>query len=201
MMDERTFWQTYRPTTPRQQAAAQVLQELALFTTLAPYDPLLIGTVPLDVDTCQSDLDVACHAPDLDTLGHVLVRAYGPYPDFELVRKRVRGVASAIGRFTWGGFAIEVFGQPLPVWAQYGVRHFLVEARLLALGGDPLRQAVRALKEAGVRTEPAFAQLLGLRGDPYERLWTLSFASTETLAHLLAQAGWAILGPPDIADR
>ncbi len=201
MTDERAFWRTYRPTTPRQRAAAQVLQELALFTTLAPYDPLLIGTVPLDVDTPQSDLDVACHAPDLDALGAALVQAYGPRPGFELVRKTVRGVASAIGRFTWGGFAIEVFGQPVPVLAQYGVRHFLVEARLLALGGAPLRQAVRTLKEAGVRTEPAFARLLGLQGDPYERLWTLSFAPTETLVHLLTQAGWAITGQTGTASR
>ena len=44
---------------------------------------------------------------------------------------------------------------------------------MLSLGGEPLRAAVMARRYAGAKTEPAFAQVLGLTGDPYAMLLTL----------------------------
>ena len=84
---------------------------------------------------------------------------------------------------------MEVFGQPLPIDRQRGYRHLLVEARLLALGGAPLRHAVSTLRRGGLKTEPAFARALELDGDPYERLWTLSWREDDDLRAVLAAAG------------
>ena len=44
----------------------------------------------------------------------------------------------------------------------------VVEARLLELGGDPARQAIRRLKQSGLKTEPAFARYFQLEGDAYQ---------------------------------
>ena len=46
----------------------------------------------------------------------------------------------------------------------------LVEARLLELGGERLRREVLRFKLAGAKTEPAFAQILGLEGDAFQAL-------------------------------
>lgn len=189
-MDERAFWRTYRPRTPQQQKAAQAIQALGLLDVLSAYDPLLIGTIPLDIDIADSDLDVACHVADLDGFVALGMRTYGHLPGFAWRRKKVRGVESAILRLQQDGMSIELFAQPVPVLHQWGVRHFLVEARLLAIAGDPLRRAVRAQKKAGVRTEPAFAALLGLPGEPYRQMWALSFAADTVLHRLLAIRGW-----------
>ena len=177
-----------RQGTARQQAAYQALQELGLFQDLAAYDPVLIGTVPLGADLPHSDLDIACHAPDLTVFLGEVTALYGQWPDFRLARKTIRGVASVVIHFSHAGFPVEIFAQPQPVERQHGYRHMLVEARLLALGGEEAREAIRALKAAGLKTEPAFAHHFRLRGDPYERLWQLSFVDDATLARVVGEA-------------
>lgn len=67
------------------------------------------------------------------------------------------------------------------------MRHFYIERRLLTL--EPrLRAIVTDLKRTGVKTEPAFAQVLALKGDPYEALLPLELISDLELRALLLQA-------------
>ncbi len=186
-----------RAGTERQQAAYRALQELGLFRDLAPYDPVLIGTLPLGVDHPDSDLDIACYAPDLMAFLGRATALYGQRPDFRLARKTIRDVESVVVNFRHAGFPVEIFAQPQPVEQQYGYRHLLVEARLLALGGEEARKAIQALKIAGFGTEPAFARYFRLRGDPYERLWQLSFVDDATLAQAVGEA--EALHPPSSA--
>jgi hypothetical protein len=46
----------------------------------------------------------------------------------------------------------------------------ITEFRILQLRGEEFRHDIIALKKSGLKTEPAFASLLGLSGDPYEAL-------------------------------
>jgi hypothetical protein len=55
------------------------------------------------------------------------------------------------------------------------------ERRLLQLGGSAAREQVLALKQAGLKTEPAFAAWLRLSGDPYEALLALARLNDEEL--------------------
>jgi ADP-ribose pyrophosphatase YjhB (NUDIX family) len=171
--------------TPRQRAAFVCLQQLALFADLRTYTPTLIGTVPLAVDTAQSDLDIACFSSDLDAFAAATDR-YAVLPRFRRQRKEIRGVPSMVVAFASGAFDLQLFAQPLPILAQYGYRHLTVEARLLAYGGERARQAIRQLKGSGVKTEPAFARYFGLTGDPYEELWDLSLVDEERLRETVA---------------
>ena len=76
---------------------------------------------------------------------------------------------------------IEIFCQALPIHEQWGVRHFLVEKRLLEILPS-LQSKVIDLKRAGQKTEPAFAAVLKLEGDPYEAMLELEKLSDEELA-------------------
>ena len=58
------------------------------------------------------------------------------------------------------------------------------EQRLLALDSR-LGSAVVRLKEEGLKTEPAFASVLGLNGDPYEAMLMLEEKSDEELVGLI----------------
>jgi hypothetical protein len=49
----------------------------------------------------------------------------------------------------------------------------IVEARLLAIFGPDFQSGIVALKERGIKTEPAFALALGLDGDPYRAVLEL----------------------------
>jgi GTP-dependent phosphoenolpyruvate carboxykinase len=46
----------------------------------------------------------------------------------------------------------------------------VVEYKLLKRLGEPARETIIELKKSGYKTEPAFAKLLHIPGDPYEEL-------------------------------
>ncbi len=46
----------------------------------------------------------------------------------------------------------------------------IVESRLLTLYGNDFKNKVIKLKKEGMKTEPAFASLLNLKGNPYKEL-------------------------------
>ena len=167
----------------RQRAAYQALDELGVIERLADYGPVLAGTVPLNVDVAGSDLDILCEVHDFARFEADLAAAFGHCEGFRVTapRRRMGGV-SMTASFDHGGFTIEPFGQPLPAERQSAYRHMVIEARLLALGGAALRRRIVALKRSGVKTEPAFAQCLGLDGDPYLALLDLEALDDSRLA-------------------
>ncbi|MNC60542.1 hypothetical protein D3C75_1104260 [compost metagenome] len=64
---------------------------------------------------------------------------------------------------------------------QNGYLHMLLEQRILNVLGAGFREAVIEMKKIGTKTEPAFARLLNLEGDPYEALLHLSGLTPEEL--------------------
>ena len=165
--------------TPTQRRAYAALTELGIMAALGAYDARLAGTIPLDVDIPGSDLDILCQVDEarMDAFSELLRRKYGRRPGFVLTRKQRYGHPIVLCDFTCCGFPIQVYGSPAPVDTQRAWVHLLAEARLLAGAGPETREAVRALKLAGMKTEPAFAQVFGLSGDAYEALYELGAAS------------------------
>lgn len=169
----------------RQRAALSVLHDLAVFERLSAYSPVLAGTIPIAIDTADSDLDVLCEARNLEAFAADVEAAYGTHDDFALSRLAEKQGAPAVGAsFAHGGFVVEFFGQSRPVTEQHGFRHMVVQSRLLDLGDGRFRAAVIALKRSGLKTEPAFADLLGLAGDPYKALLGLESMTEDDLRRL-----------------
>lgn len=154
----------------RQRAALAVIESLGLWRDLAAFTPALAGTVPLGVDIEGSDLDVICRADDLGEFTERVTALYGAQECFRTKRYPARGVESVVAGFRHCGWEFELFAQPVPVARQYACLHLIAEAHLLEGAGPGARDAVRALKRAGRKTEPAFAEHFGLAGDPYEAL-------------------------------
>lgn len=159
--------------TPRQQAAHAALTRARVMEHLAPWRPLLAGTIPLGIDLPESDLDILCEVWAFDPFLARLQASFGHLPGFTVRRKEVDGLPTVVARFQADSFQVEVFAQPRPVLEQNGYRHMVVEARLLALAGPGAAEAIRAMKAAGIKTEPAFARFFGLAGDPYQALLDL----------------------------
>lgn len=160
--------------TPRQQQVYEALTSLRLFSALAEFSPILVGTYPLNIHVAGSDLDIVCEAHDFDDFERNVNTLYGDNAEYSVSRRRIRGISAIIIRFSYEGFLIELFGQPLPSGEQYGFRHLLIEAWLLQYGGNAARQEIRQLKQAGMKTEPAFARYFQLPGDPYDTLFAMS---------------------------
>ncbi|MFH4968442.1 DUF4269 domain-containing protein [Gaetbulibacter sp. M240] len=157
----------------RQQQAYKEIKTLKIFEYLTPYDPILTGTIPIDIDLPESDLDIICHCKDHEDFSK---RIYEPFADktaFEMSTKQWNGLICTIVKFKTDNFEIEIFGQDVPTKEQNAFRHMVIEDCILQSKGNEFRSAIRRLKSSGLKTEEAFAQLLGLKGDPYEALLQL----------------------------
>jgi hypothetical protein len=167
----------------------EALAESGVLGVLAPFDPRIVGTPPLGLDVPGSDIDVLCFAPDAraftETLWHNFFNAQG-----FMAKQLVRLTRPVVASFEVAGWRIELYGEAIPVEHQRGWRHFAVERRLLTLGGEDLTVAVLALRQQGMKTEPAFAAALRLRGDPYLALLDLGEQDDETLASVLKAGGF-----------
>lgn len=171
----------------RQRAAYHALCSLRLFSILHDDSPVLVGTIPIAIDIDGSDLDIVCEAVDLAAFERRLTVAFGRREGFRTRNKLVKGVPSVVASFCHAGFLIEVFAQPRPVTEQNAYRHMIVEARLLAMGGEETRREIRRLKRSGLKTEPAFAHYFKIEGAPYEALLKLSRLRVDELR---AQVKW-----------
>jgi hypothetical protein len=168
----------------------EALERLDLLSRLAAYDPHVAGTPPLGIALATSDIDVLCHAPDADAFGEDVRRLFGREAGFRM-QQWTADERPIVAAFEAHGWAIELFGHPRPVREQAGWRHFLVERRLLDLGGEAFRAAVLQQRNDGLKTEPAFAAALGLSGDPYAKLLELERQADADLVALLHAAGFA----------
>jgi len=175
--------------TLRQQEALAALRALGLWPALADFGPVLAGTVPLDIDIPSSDLDVLCEVPPAmePRFWAVLLENYRHLPGFDLCQLVTDGLSCTVSNFFYLDFEIEVFGQAVPAVQQRAFRHMEVEYAILQAGGEPWQRAVRHLKLQGLKTEPAFAVLLHLPGDPYEALLSLAGKTTAELKAYLKQ--------------
>lgn len=151
----------------RQQQAFHTLQELKIFKKLATFDPVLTGTVPIEVDIPTSDLDIICQFQDEVRFKTCIESQYSTQPNFFIQKTRKQEQNTIIAYFRYQGYEIEIFGQPLPVHKQMAYRHMIKEYEILQSKGPAFRSKVIELKREGLSTEAAFAQLLGIKGDPY----------------------------------
>lgn len=156
--------------TQRQREAYRVLTEHQVLSKLELFAPILVGTIPINIDIDTSDLDIICHWTHNQLFTTVVIDAFGGEKGFSLRKSFVSEHEVVVANFEIGGFEIEIFGQNMPTKQQMAYRHMLIEYQLLTERGEMFRQEVIALKQKGHKTEPAFGILLGLQGNPYVEL-------------------------------
>lgn len=179
---------------PRQLEVARTVATLELAQIFKEFTPVLAGTIPLAIDLPESDLDILCFAPDLRIFAEYCQKLAPQLTDYRERQVVLRGIPSFVASGRFENFELEIFAQPIPVHEQWGYRHLLIEARLLKLAGEPLRLRIIELKQAGLKTEPAFAHCLQLPGDsspgdPYAALLELEALDDEQLCHLIDHQG------------
>ncbi|QHW34307.1 DUF4269 domain-containing protein [Paenibacillus rhizovicinus] len=166
-----------------------LLTKHRIMEKLAIYDPVLVGTVPIGIQTASSDLDIICCVADFDRFEADARTLFHREAGFVCKRSEAAGDRSEriTVNFMVENWPIELFGERLPVRQQNGFRHMVIESRLLALFGEAFRVRVVRLKNEGMKTEPAFARVLRIAGDPYGGLLALETWSDEKLEALLTK--------------
>ncbi len=153
-----------------QRKAFDVLDSLDLMNLLSEFDPVLVGTVPINIAIEGSDLDIICHWKNKTEFENTLQKFFKSYPNFKMWKSTHSENLSVIASFMTQNFEIEIFGQNIPSKLQPGYLHMIAEHRLLQQYGEKFRLEILALKRQGVKTEPAFCQVLRIEGDPYQEL-------------------------------
>ncbi len=159
--------------TEKQKEAYEILTKNKILSSLKEFDPVLIGTIPINIDIENSDLDIVCHFTDADYFRKQLKEKFENKNNFKLWENSSQGSLAIVCNFFVDDFEIEIFGQNVPTNQQRGYRHMIIEYKILQEKGHEFRKRIIELKEQGYKTEPAFAYELGLEGDPYEALLEL----------------------------
>ncbi len=152
----------------RQKRAYEVLEKYRIFEVLEHYSPILAGTIPIEIDVEGSDLDIICEVEDKIEFEKFLVKNFSEF-DLKIEKITIKEENCIICNFQLEEFPIEIFAQNKPTIEQNAYRHMIAEYRILQEKGEEFKQKIIDLKKKGIKTEPAFGMLLGLK-NPYEDL-------------------------------
>lgn len=149
----------------KNEKAFRALKNSKVLDTFKKFHPLVVGTFPLNLHQKNSDLDIILYAENLEELKS--------FEGFKWQEMIVQDQPTLLCSFDFEGIPFELFAQSVPTHDQVAFRHFQVEERLLRLGGEKFFEKVKAVREKGLKTEPAFYEALGLSGDAYKGLLEL----------------------------
>lgn len=153
----------------KQRSVFAVLKNHRIMEKLAPFSPVLAGTIPIEIDIDNSDLDIICHWLSKNAFIRALAD-FAHHAGFEIAESVNNGHDTVIARFRIDGFAVEIFGQNIPSKMQNAYRHMIIEYQIIEKMGEDFKRQIIALKQSGFKTEPAFAKILKISGDPYKEL-------------------------------
>lgn len=159
--------------TNRQKQAYSTLTNNQILSKLNRFDPILVGTIPINIDIETSDLDIICCFNDKQDFIETITVNFNNEKNFAIRELQSADNSAIVASFTLENFEIEIFGQSIPTKKQFAYRHLVVEHNLLHQYGEKFRLQIIELKRLGHKTEPAFAIALDLTGDPYTELLKL----------------------------
>ena len=153
-----------------QRKVYHLLNEHQLLEILAVYNPVFVGTIPIEINIDNSDIDIIGETNDFVKAKLYLTEHFSHYPTFEIKSLNINHEDCLICNFIIDSFEVEIYLENKNSLQQNAYRHLLIEAALLEKFGESFRNEIIRLKKHGYKTEPAFAKLLGLKGNPYEAL-------------------------------
>lgn len=159
--------------TEKQRQAYSILTNNQVLSKLKKFDPILVGTIPINIAIENSDLDIICSFSDKQEFQKSITANFSNEKSFTIRENPTLETLAIVANFFLDGFEIEIFGQTVPTRHQFAYRHLIVEHNLLNKYGEAFRQQIIEFKREGYKTEPAFAKALDLAGDPYVELLKL----------------------------
>ena len=156
----------------KQILAYNILTRNNVLSNIAEFEPILVGTIPINIDIENSDLDIICYWENKTDFKAKIQSVFGEEREFKIRETNIGNQETVIANFKIDALEIEIFGQNIPTKNQNGYKHMIIENEILASKDENFRLEIIKLKQKGYKTEPAFGLLLGLKNDPYLDLLT-----------------------------
>lgn len=154
----------------RQIQAYETLTQNKVLEFLSEFDPILVGTIPINIDIENSDLDIVCYWKNKTEFINKVSAVFKNKTEFKIQETSINEHESVVVNFKINDFEIELFGQNIPTKDQNGYKHMIIEHQILESKGENFRLEIVKLKQNGYKTEPAFGKLLRLKSNPYLEL-------------------------------
>lgn len=159
----------------KQKKTHKIISENHILEILQHYNPIVVGTIPINIDIEESDVDIILQAENPEALNTLLVNHFSQCENFSI---------SIIGDVLVCNFDIEdlpfeIFATNKATEQQNGYLHMLKEYEILQSKGTAFIQQIQELKRNGMKTEPAFCYLLGIEGNPYEEILKYNIQSAD----------------------
>lgn len=149
-----------------QRETYRILSGNKIFEILNTYRPILVGTIPIEINLPDSDADIILQADNLPRLESILTKHFSKFNCFNIKNEN----DTLVCNFVAEDLQIEIFVQNIPKNRQNGYLHMLKEYEILQSKGNLFRSEIIKLKKNGIKTEPAFCQLLNVKGNSYIEL-------------------------------
>lgn len=136
------------------------------------YSPCISGTLPLNIHTTKSDLDILFASNNLQSFISKASYHFQGSSKFHSRTTHHQGLPTAIINFLYEDLQIELFCQDKAVYSQQANQHLLIEGRLIKILGEKFKNDIFKLKKSGLKTEIAFGEVLKIK-NPYQKLLEL----------------------------
>ncbi|MCW2259876.1 MULTISPECIES: DUF4269 domain-containing protein [Sphingobacterium] len=151
----------------KQRKIHNIITKYQLFEILNDYKPILVGTIPINIDIEESDVDIILQAHNLKELTQLLLKSFAQFAQFRLSTFSNGALTS---NFMLEDTLIEIYATDIDTEKQNGYLHMIKEYEILQARNDSFKMEIIKLKKQGIKTEPAFCKLLNISGDPYVEL-------------------------------
>lgn len=156
----------------KQKKAFRLITENNILEILSDYNPIVVGTIPINIDIEDSDLDIILQSNNFDKLKSLMDKNFSHHQNYQI---NVLNDEILICNFKIENLAFEFYAKNYETEKQYGYLHMIKENEILKNKDELFRQQIIELKNNGVKTELAFCQVLKVSGDPYIELLKFKF--------------------------
>lgn len=151
----------------KQRKVYRILNESKILETLKEFHPLVVGTIPIGIDLPESDVDIILESNDLEKLKKLIFEKFNDFKNFQFQFSKEDELVCS---FEIENLPFEIYATNLPTEMQNGYLHMLKEYEIIQIKDPDFIHQIKELKQKGMKTEPAFCQLLGIKGNPYDAL-------------------------------
>ncbi|HCN48177.1 MAG TPA: DUF4269 domain-containing protein [Chryseobacterium sp.] len=145
----------------------KILVNKKIIKKLEKYDPKLVGSIPLQINTQTSDVDLICCYNNHASFIEDITSKFCHQKNFSITNSKEYGEETITINFDLSGFHLEIFSQKTQTTNQLAYRHLILEEKILNEYGENFKNKIIELKQIGMKTEPAFCKLLKISGNPY----------------------------------
>lgn len=151
----------------KQRKVYRILNESKILETLKDFHPLVVGTIPIGIDLPESDVDIILESNNLGELKKMLLEKFNDFTNFQF---HFFKEDELVCTFEIEDLPFEIYATNLPTEMQNGYLHMLKEYEIIQIKDSDFIHQIKELKRKGMKTEPAFCQLLGIKGNPYDAI-------------------------------